>query len=109
MIDLFVRIDGGVKIQSFVLWITGFIPQYFPRVHLLGRFYFDIISKYILLSLSKSKTKIQISTTVKNGEGGSAGSKVSIRIGMGVFIFYIATTAKTPRSTMLTLRKLLEG
>ena len=65
----FVKIDGGGRNSVFVLWIIRPIPRYFPRVHLLGRFDFEIISKYILLSLSTAKKKIQISTTVHNRKG----------------------------------------
>ena len=50
MMGLFVKIDlEGLKIQSFVLCITRLITRDFPRVHLLGIFDFEIISKYISL------------------------------------------------------------
>ena len=87
----------------------------FPRVHLLGRLDFEVISKYILLSLSTANTKIQRSTTVQIGGGGSGGRRGStgrdlgVFILLGIFIFSIATTDKISCSPMLTQRKRLEG
>ena len=65
MMGLFVKVDGeGVKIQFILLWITRFIIGFFPRGHLLGRFYFDVILEFILLSLSQANTKMKISIAV---------------------------------------------
>ena len=59
----------------------------FPRVHLLGRLDFEVISKYILLSLSTANTKIQRSTTVQIGGGGVVGGEAQ-QEEIWVFLFY---------------------
>ena len=92
-----------------MLWITRFIPRYFSRVRLLGGFYFEIISKYILLLISTANTNIQISTTVDNSWMGGVEGGEDKQEEVLVFFFPIAMTAKIYRSVMLTLRKFLEG
>ena len=115
MMYLFVKIDGKLKIQFFVLWITRFISQHFSRVHVLGRFDFDIITKYILLLLSTAKTKMQISTNIQNGGGAVEGGESQQEefcvcfVLLGAFIFSISTIEKNSQSPMLTLQKRLEG